>query len=57
MIKVNNLPEYAKNYNWLVCRVVNGELWFWGAFNDHDKAREIAIDVNGTVLPWLTVSA
>jgi len=50
MIKVNNLPEYAKNYNWLVCRVVDGELWFWGAFKDEGKAFEIATNMNGVVL-------
>ena len=57
MIKVNNLPEYAKNYNWLVCRVVDGELWFWGAFKDHDKAFEVAMDVGGVVvLPRLVAA-
>ena len=57
MVKVNNLPEYAKNYNWLVCRVVDGALWFWGAFNDHDKAFETAMDVGGVVvLPTLAAA-
>lgn len=53
MIKINNLPEYAHHYNWLVCRVVENELWFWGAFNKHDDAFEVALEVGGVVVPMI----
>ena len=50
MLKVNNLPEYAKNYNWLACNTVDDELWFYGAYNDHDKAFDVAISIGGVVV-------
>ena len=57
MLNVNNLPEYAKDYSWLVCNVVDDELWFWGAFNDHDKAFKVATDIGGVVvLPTLVAA-
>lgn len=59
MMRVNNLPEYAKKHNYLVCREVNNELWFWGAFDDHDRAFKTAMEICGgvVVLPWLAVPA
>lgn len=50
MLNVNNLPETFRNYNWLVCCVYDGELWYYGVYNDHDKAFEVAMTVNGVVV-------
>lgn len=50
MMTVQNVPEYAKNYEYIVARHVDGEYWFWGAWNDRNKANTIAIELkNGVV--------
>lgn len=46
---INNLPAYANEYKYIVARRVDGELWFWGAWNDRNKANEVAIKIGGEV--------
>ena len=51
MMTIQNVAEYAKNYKYIVARRVDGELWFWGAWNDRDKANDVAEELgNGVVL-------
>lgn len=50
MMNINNMPEYANKYQYIVCRVVNGALWFWGAYNEKSRAAEAAAAVGGTVV-------
>lgn len=40
-IKVNNLPETYKNYNYIICNLVEGNLWYYGADNDIKKLEKI----------------
>ena len=47
---INNLPIYANEYKYIVARRVDGELWFWGAWNDRNKANEVAIEIGGEVV-------
>ena len=49
-IKVNNVSEYGKTCKYLVCRVVDGQAWFYGAWNDYDKALEVAQEIDGVVV-------
>lgn len=49
MSHINNLPMYAGIYLYIVAREVDGEFWFWGAYNDYDKACEVAHSIKGTV--------
>lgn len=49
-INVKNVPDYAKDYDYIVARPVDGDLWFWGAWNDEAKAHEVAREVNGLVV-------
>ena len=46
---INNLPTYAVNYRFIVYCVVDGEKWFYGAYNDAQRAREVAAMVEGYV--------
>lgn len=46
---INNLPNYSENYAYIVAREVDGEYWFWGAYNDRNKANEIAENIGGEV--------
>ena len=44
MMNINNMPRYAENYDYIVARRVDGEYWFWGAWNDRDRANEVALE-------------
>lgn len=47
---VNNLPSYATRYKFVVARNVDGELWFWGAYDERENADEAAKSIKGIVL-------
>lgn len=47
---INNLPAYANEYKYIVVRRVDGEFWFWGAWNDCNRANEVAIEIGGEVV-------
>ena len=37
--KINNLPEDTNNY--IVCTMVDDELWYYGSYPTYDKAKEV----------------
>lgn len=45
---VKNLPQNISRY--VVARMVDGELWFWGSFEDIEKANHTAKEIGGVVL-------
>jgi len=49
-MKINNLPATAKNYGYIVAREVDGEFWYWGAWNESEKANEVARDIGGIAI-------
>lgn len=49
-MKVNNQPEYASRYEFVVARMVDDELWFYGAYRDGFKADQVASEVYGIVI-------
>ena len=49
-MKIQNMPEYADHYEFVVAREIDGELWFWGAYADGYKANQVAHDVAGVVI-------
>ena len=44
---INNMPTYAKDYDYIVVRRVDGQYWFWGAWNDRNRANEVALEIGG----------
>ena len=48
--KVNNMPKYAETKKYIVARRVDGELWFWGAWDDRNTANEVALEIGGITL-------
>ena len=48
--KINNLPKYAEDKKYIVAREIEGELWFWGAYDDLDKAVNAATEIRGQLL-------
>ena len=47
---INNMPNYATDYAYIVVRKVEKDLWFWGAYSDHDKAFDAAEEIDGFIL-------
>ena len=57
-VKINNMSETATHRKWIVCRAVDGDVWFYDAWMyDHEEdARAQAREVNGFVVEntaWL----
>lgn len=50
MESIKNVANYAKDYKYIVARRENNNLWFWGAWNDRDKANKVADEINGIVI-------
>ena len=48
-VKVYNCPKDTEQY--IVARLSNGELWFWGSYEDESEAYEVADEFeNGLVV-------
>lgn len=46
-VPIHNFPDYAWNHRIVVCRDVDGEKWFWGAYDDLVEAGETAGKIQG----------
>lgn len=46
--KVNALPDKHKRY--VVARVIDGGLWFWGSYEAEEMANRAAKEIEGVVL-------
>jgi len=57
MIKVNNMTPWAKEKKYQVIIMVDGEAWFYDAWDDVDKAIAQATEeyVHGHVIPTSAV--
>lgn len=49
---VKNMPAYASKHKYIVARRVSdwGDLWFYGAWDDVEKAQEVANEIGSIVL-------
>lgn len=48
-VKIENLPNYAEMYQYVVVSKVDSDYWFYGAYNSYDEANEIAQYIDGMV--------
>ena len=48
--KVNNLPKPELIKKYVVARWADGELWFWGTWDDNKRANEVAEEIGGIVV-------
>lgn len=46
---VNNVPNGITE-RYIVANMVVGELWFWGAWDDPEKAQSVAKEIDGVVV-------
>lgn len=49
-VAIQNLPEYAKNRRYVVCTVVSGSLWFYGAWDNVERAIDARLMLDNAVL-------
>lgn len=49
MEKILNVSSYAVDYAYIVARYVEGDWWFYGAWNEYDEAMRVAILEGGYV--------
>lgn len=49
MIKIMNISNYAYSYKYIVARYVDGDWWFYGAWNEADRAYHAAMVEGGQV--------
>ena len=57
-VKINNCSEYAAHCKWIVCRAVDGEVWFYDAwaYDRESDAQAQAREIGGFVVEntdWL----
>jgi hypothetical protein len=50
IITINNKPNYAEDYEFIVARYVDGEYWFYGAYSDGFKADNVASEIGEAVV-------
>lgn len=43
-VVINNVPDTARRY--IVARLTNGELWFWGSWDELDRANDCMDELN-----------
>lgn len=48
LVNVNNVPNKTNKY--IVASNVDGELWYWGSWNNKDEALRTAKEIHGIVL-------
>ena len=48
---INNMPDIMFKHGYLVARVVDGELWYYGLYERKDRADKAAAEIgNGIVV-------
>jgi hypothetical protein len=50
-----NAPEYANDYEFVVARQIDDDLWFWGAYTDGFKAEQVALEIGGIIVHNLRI--
>ena len=49
---IKNMPAYAAKYRYIVARRAGDwdDLWFYGTWDDAEKAQEVAKEIDGVVI-------
>ena len=48
-VKVNNVPRFNTT-KYIVARISDGELWYWGRWNEKEKAERVAAEIGAIVV-------
>lgn len=46
-VQVYNVPDYANDHDFMVAKYDAGRLWFYGAYDDENRALEVANEIDG----------
>ena len=57
MITILNCSDYALTYKYIVARYVEGDWWYYGAWNEANRAYEVAMIEGGQVFRTEDVNA
>lgn len=49
-MKMMNLPDYAEKYEFWIGREVDGDMWFYGAYETAGKALQVAREIGGELI-------
>ena len=49
-VDVLNCEDKVFNYDYVVARAVDGEMWYYGCYCDAERAAEVAKEIDGVVL-------
>ena len=49
-MKINNVPEYAWKHKFIVYQTVNGEHWFFGAYDEISKSLCAMNECGGSII-------
>ena len=57
-VTINDLPRNVNRYTWIVCRAVEGEVWYYSGWYAGQKADALAqaAEVDGFVVENLSVA-
>ena len=55
MLKIQNEPDYAKDFEFIVAREIDGEYWFYGAYANGWQADQVAYQIGGVVFHTLGI--
>jgi hypothetical protein len=50
MNNINNLPEYAYEYLFIVVSICDDGLWFYGAYDDYARAVKASNEIDGKII-------
>lgn len=49
-MKINNIPRYSIDYKFFVVREIDDEYWFYGAYDNRNRANDVAMQIDGIVI-------
>lgn len=56
-MKINNVPDWARDKKYITARNVEGDWWFYDSWNDFEEALNQAIEIGGQIIPACLVES
>lgn len=49
-VEVNNVPDNHYDFKFMVARYCHGELWYYGVYDEYDRAIAARDEIDGIIL-------
>jgi ssDNA-binding Zn-finger/Zn-ribbon topoisomerase 1 len=49
-IKIHSIPEYANRYKYIVATLIEGQFWFYGAYDYYDTAYKVFKEMDNRLI-------